>query len=491
MRIEEIVQMDVEGDFRSDVQLSDFNNPALNCELLKNYIFTVHAPATIGAAQRNYSAKDVLDMLKTAFTVERIENRVVLTANYGRGKSHLALALANFFARPIDSKEKEVETVLSRLQQALNNPSQLAGYRDLKKSKGEFLVVRLQGDAFGDLQEGFIRALEESLGDHTSTRKIEIPFWYQHAEQWLKGLNGEAKRKAEQFLAKEKTDLPSLTAGLRQQDSYQLVRELFKHLTGAYPDFGREINLEELVIWAVDEVCIPKKLGGLLILFDEFSLFLKKYIMSQSAGKLQELLNGVSKRQGKSAFLAFSQQDVDGVAATYAQGHRHEDVTKELERLPKDKRATLFSLMEGVLASYLKQNDAKWEDWRNQQSVKGALTQAREIVLAQFGGRYSRDLQWDVDAFEKTIVKGCFPLHPLTTAILSAHTFDIGAGENPRTALQFVRHTWQEVKRQSVQLTDGSPNFVFPVALVDFFGEQLSKNGILPTNMPLKLLRRH
>jgi len=475
MRIEEIVQMDVEGDFRSDVQLSDFNNPTLNPELLRNYIFTVHAPATIGAAQRNYSAKDVLDMLKTAFTVERIENRVVLTANYGRGKSHLALTLANFFARPIDSKEKEVETVLNRLQQALNNPSQLAGYRDFKKSKGEFLVVRLQGDAFGDLQEGFIRALEEALADHPSTRKIEIPFWYQHAEQWLKGLGVEARRKAEQFLAKEKTDLPSLTAGLRQQESYQLVRELFKHLNGAYPDFGREISLEELVVWAVDEVCIPKKLGGLLILFDEFSLFLKKYIMSQSAGKLQELLNGVSKRQGKSAFLAFSQQDVDAVAATYAQGHHREDVTKELERLPKDKRASLFSLMEGVLDSYLTQNDAKWESWKNQQPVKGALAQAREIVLEQFSRRYSNDLQWNVGAFDGKVVKGCFPLHPLTTAILSAHDFDSGAGDNPRTALQFVRQTWQEVKNQSAQFKDGSPNFVFPVALVDFFGEQLSK----------------
>jgi len=75
------------------------------------------------------------------------------------------------------------------------------------------------------------------------------------------------------------------------------------------------------VIWAIDEVCIPYHLGGLLILFDEFSLFLQKYALSRTGGKLQELLNGVSKRPGQCAFLAFSQHDVDTVAETYAQGH--------------------------------------------------------------------------------------------------------------------------------------------------------------------------
>jgi hypothetical protein len=329
MRIEELVSMDLQGEFRSDVQLSDYESESLNRELLKNYIFTIHAPATFGAAQRDYAAKAVLESLKTAFTVDRPGsefNRIVLTANYGRGKSHLALTLANFFARPVD--KKEVQTVLGRLEQALNDPSQFAGYRDFKKIKGEFLVIRLQGDRCDDLQEGFVRALERALDEHDSTRGLELPFWYAHAETWLKNLAGETRQKAETFLAEQNTDLPSLTAELHKQGAYGLVRDVFKHVTGAYPDFGREVNLEDLVLWAVDEVCIPQKMGGLLILFDEFSLFLQKYAAARTVGKLQELLNGISKRPGKSAFLAFSQQDVDTVTETYAQGQRREDVKK-------------------------------------------------------------------------------------------------------------------------------------------------------------------
>jgi len=473
MIIGDLVRMDVSGDFRSDVQLSDFDNPALNRELLRNYILTVHAPTTFGAQQRILSAKDVLEQLKTILTVERAENRIVLTANYGHGKSHLALVLANFFGRPSDSPE--VKIVLDRLEQALNNPAQFAGYRDFKKGKDEFLVVRLQGDAFSDLQEGFIRALEQALREHDATRHIEIPLWDGAAKKWLNDLSGERRQAAEAFLATQKTDLSLLMSGLRRQGAYELVRELVKHVTGMYPDFGREISLEELVIWVVDQVCIPHKLGGLLVLFDEFSLFLQKYIAARTVGKLQELLNGISKRQGKCAFLAFSQQDVDSVAETYAQGQRRADVTKELERLPKDKRAQLYSLMEGVLASYLKQDVASWSAWYEQPSRRGPFVQAREIVSTHFRRHYTEDLKWDSQALTDKVVMGCFPLHPLTTATLSTHTFESGAGDNPRTALQFVRRVWGEMRQQAAELPDGRPNFVFPVALVDFFGEQLSK----------------
>ena len=99
MLIRDLVHIDEHGAFRSDVQLSDYDNPTLNRDLLRNYIFTVSAPTT-SRAGRDSSAKDVLDLLKTGFIVERFENRMVLTANYGYGKSHLALTLANFFCPP-------------------------------------------------------------------------------------------------------------------------------------------------------------------------------------------------------------------------------------------------------------------------------------------------------------------------------------------------------------------------------------------------------
>lgn len=473
MLIKDLVHIDEHGAFRSDVQLSDYDNVALNRELLRNYIFTVSAPST-SSAGRDVSAKDVLKMLRDAFTLERIENRIVLTANFGRGKSHLALTLANFFSRPAESDE--VRIIFERLGQALNNPAELSGYRDFKQGKGEFLVIRLRGDGFDDLQEGFLRALEQALNEHDCTRGMELPFWHARAEAWLDGLTGDTRQKAEAFLARYNTDLASLRQEVRKSGTYELIRETFKHLTGAYPDFGREVSLKDLVLWAVDEVCVPNKMGGLLVLFDEFSLFLQKYATSRAAGKLQDLLNGIADRQGKSAFLAFTQIELESVLETYAQGTRRDDVKKELDRLPRDKRARLFSLMEGVLASYMKQNEATWEAWRQNQLIRAAIVRNRETLYEYFSQRYSSTLQWGPQQIEQTIVKGCFPLHPLTTAILSNHTFEAGAGENPRTALHFVRDRWEKgLPEQPAEREDGNPNFVFAIELVDFFGEQISK----------------
>ncbi|MFN4293704.1 MAG: hypothetical protein ACK4JD_06195 [Thermoflexales bacterium] len=188
------------------------------------------------------------------------------------------------------------------------------------------------------------------------------------------------------------------------------------------------------------------------------------------------MLNGVSDRQGKSAFLAFTQSAPESVLEGYAQGSRRDDVKKELDRLPQDKRARLFSLMEGVIDSYLKQDEKAWQAWQQRQPVRSGLARNREILYKYFGQRYSEDLRWDLQKTEQTVVKGCFPLHPLTTAILSNHTFDAGAGENPRTALHFIRDRWDKgLPDQPAEREDGSPNFIFAIELVDFFGAQISK----------------
>ncbi len=474
MQIKDLVHIDEHGDIRSDVQLSDYDIPDLNRKLLENYIFTVKAPETSGAG-RDVSAEGVLNMLKTAFTTYRAgsdHNRIALTANYGQGKSHLALVLANLFSRPANSKE--VDIIFERLKQALNDDSKLRAYRELKESKGEFLVLRLRGDDIDDLQEGFLRALEQALKEHDCTRDITLPFWYLKAEQWLNNQSKEILQKIEAFLASKHTDLATLRQDFRKTRAYNLIREAIKSVVGFYPDFGREFNLKELVLWAVDEVCKPNHLGGVLILFDEFSLFLQKYAISQSPGKLQELLNGISDRPGESAFLAFTQIDIESVVNTYAQGERREDVKKELGRITR--RARLFSLMEGVLDAYLKQDSVAWNAWQNKENIRKTMFRNREMLFTYFPKRYSATLNWDYETVQRVIVRGCYPLHPLTTAILSSHTFEAGAGENSRTALHFVRDRWEKgIPDQPAEREDGTPNFIFAIELVDFFGEQISK----------------
>src|SRR5690554_1313114 len=105
LKIKDIVQLDTKGEFRSDVQLSDFDNPKLNLSLLQSYIFSVSIPNSFGERTQSIAGLGLLDELIKAFRYDRFENRFVAIANYGHGKSHLALVLANYFARPVDSPE--------------------------------------------------------------------------------------------------------------------------------------------------------------------------------------------------------------------------------------------------------------------------------------------------------------------------------------------------------------------------------------------------
>ena len=155
--IDSLIAIDDQATFRNDVQISLFDDPAENLALLNSYIFTVAAPGrTATTAAKQVSSVDLLRQLIDTFNHSMLgaKNRIVTIANYGHGKSHLALALINYFSKPTDSPE--VGIVLDKLDHALNEPAKSAYFREFKRNRGEFLVIRLRGDTPITLREQFI-----------------------------------------------------------------------------------------------------------------------------------------------------------------------------------------------------------------------------------------------------------------------------------------------------------------------------------------------
>src|SRR5258706_12458883 len=103
--IRDLITLDEEAEFRNDGQLSAYENRERNLALIKSYMFTRAAPQGDRTALRTVSPLELLKEMCEAFLSDRVQNRFVVIANFGHGKSHLALALANYFGRSIDSKE--------------------------------------------------------------------------------------------------------------------------------------------------------------------------------------------------------------------------------------------------------------------------------------------------------------------------------------------------------------------------------------------------
>ena len=118
--IGELIHLDADAEFRSDVQLDAIEKPH-NLGLLRSYLFTSQAPTG------SVSSIEILTTLIQTFTNAHLENRMIVIANYGHGKSHLALALANFFDKQGTSPECQV--LYEKIDQAIQNPAKSSAFR--------------------------------------------------------------------------------------------------------------------------------------------------------------------------------------------------------------------------------------------------------------------------------------------------------------------------------------------------------------------------
>ena len=190
MLICDLVTLNAEAEFVNDVQLGWYPNDPKNRTLAKGYIFTDKAP------EGKKSSIDLLEMVRNAFITDR-ENRFVVIATYGHGKTHFALALANFFGKPADTQE--VRQMLVNIEHA-SSESKAQGLRDFKEARSPYLVVRLRGDKPGSLSQQFLRGLEDALNEQEATRGARLPLWFDEAGRFLEKLTAEQREKADGFL---------------------------------------------------------------------------------------------------------------------------------------------------------------------------------------------------------------------------------------------------------------------------------------------------
>jgi hypothetical protein len=240
-------------------------------------------------------------------------------------------------------------------------------------------------------------------------------------------------------------------------------------LFGAPLAFG-EASLREMVEWVADEFTGEgKPFSGVLILFDEFSTFVESYAHGATFGEaapLQDLLSGVERRRGKVTFVAFAQLDPrNSLEQSSSSQVKVAGVLKELDRL--DQTVTLRSVLEEVVDAYLAQDDPTWRKLQEEPIFRREIEDAASITLGLFQRRYREELGWNPENFQNKVVKGCFPLHPLTTALFA--TLKFGRTSQPRSVLRFVFDQVSAKAKEPVLRDDGRVNWVLPIVLVDEF----------------------
>lgn len=426
-----------------------------------------------------------LNLLRESFESDEIVkysgNRHLWEAIFGHGKSHLALTLANFFGKP--SGSPEVDSILDAIAHAKGDAASL---RHFKADRKPYLVLCLFGNGDDTLAQGIARGLEKAFANNPATKGTDLGLWYEPALVGLEALAAKSDEatKATAFL---QTLTPALTlqdlrddlTSRRGQYREQLT-QMVHHVTGWSPTFGDMLGPKQMIEQVAEKFCGPeadKPFAGLLVLFDEFGRFVQDYayqynLLSKNQ-PLQNLLEGIAGLQSRAAIVAFTQANPEGIAgrAMGANAIRLDEVNKELTRFPDPQRKVLVSPLEAVLGDFLKQDEDKWNALLDANPVaESDLDAAIDMTKLLFSARYA---SWSAKQVQDQLGRECYPLHPLTTALLC--TLGIRETVSARPSLGFVQEAYRRFAEYAALTPAGTLQFIPATQLVAVFKESLAK----------------
>lgn len=472
MFLNQLVEINEKGAVASSVSFSMMDDSGMNQNLCECFIFNYDSQ------KPELSSVGILDALRRSYHSRSEPNIHLMIQQYGKGKSHFAVVIANFFKKPFDSPE--VQGILHQVEVAtVNKAKPIAdGLRLYKQNqRHRHLVICLSGDQVGDIRKHFLQAIlksleEEGIQDSLAQYTCSEPLRY------LENLNTENRAKAEDYLESMGSpdgDLNRLIYLLRNNNPAVIptVKNLARHLTDFTPDFSADIDIEAILKDLLDNLCSGENpsFQGILILFDELNYYLQCWAADQfGAGgiALQNITNICGTYKGKIALLSFTQIHPSGAVGISATAK--DSYLKISNRLaPKDSSYDEpASSLELVLDNLLiqKEDTPNWANFRARWD-ETLLREARTAYEQRI--KIYNQKGWSFDQFYRHLSKGCFPLHPLTAYLLCNLDFT-----QDRTAIEFIKgYVKGFIQTQPLEQA-GQLNYIYAVALVDTFIENFS-----------------
>lgn len=360
----------------------------------------------------------------------------ILIGPYGKGKSHLLLVLLAL----ISAKEtRDLEGLIHKIGQIDLETASLI--QKIREEHRPFLPVLVSGTA-GDLQQAFLLGLAEALkreglseiapGSYytEAVRTIEIweeeyPQTYQHLEELLEEKQLSGIRNAEQL----KQCIAQ--GGSNQEKAYQFFVKLYPKLT-AGAKFNPIIEVETLKLYKDMNhiLCEKYGYGGIYIIFDEFSKYIEGHGRENFARDMKIIQDMCELSQNSKG----NQIHLTMVA--------HKSLKEYGNTLPKD-MVNAYVGVEGRIKEerFVLSAQNNYELIANVIQKKGDgylkdledIREANELAYQQIPG-FCGVLEWE--EYEQLIVKGCFPMLPLTAYCLLAISEKVA--QNERSIFTFL-----------------------------------------------------
>lgn len=462
--------------FNGAVQLRWVEEQAgMATEAAKHFVF--HGPQYHGVSQdeaeglsSTYRLKDTATLL-----VDFLESLAsggsstanpfsLIVAGYGSGKSHFALTLAQLLMAPNDPLAWKIihnvriadEEIGERVEALLDG------------SRKPSLVVTLDGMSNfhlgNEMSRGVLRQLRARELDLGPILELSPRFGY--AQDFV--IRNFEIRKGEFQKELAGRDRDAICAALMENDEdvYQSVDDVYFRANGTrIPVEGRE-SAQDLITAVCQSYCGDDgPFANMVILFDEFGRYLeyaadKPWLAGDSA--LQQVFQGVQDNANQAKFVGFIQYELKAYLSRFGQKDRSQ-LQRYITRFDSAQKFFLSTNLETLFAHLIEKRDASvLNTLMELDENRRAAVEAHSLLSRNLPGIAQLPVWSDIKKFQQVIVKGCWPLNPLTTWFLTRQQDIVQS----RSALTFIKDILDTAAGKNIE-PDGTHLYtVSPAELV-------------------------
>lgn len=473
MQIRELVQFSKERCFNGAVQTEWFYDRDRVEKVIESYVF--HGPKYFGVSERDVDlgSHKLIDTASFALNIakkleaESPSNNFVLTvAGYGAGKSHLAVSLAALFSgNPILSRivtsnialaDKEIAAEVVSANKKKNLVIVLNGMNNFNLDAEVLKYVRL-ALAQNNLDDSILKALTKSYDIAKQFTEKTFDICQQQFEKAASqhGISLKAQKLKELILNTIESSNHTL----------ELVNDVYTEITGDTISWDRGLSAGDILTALYQNLCGHEKpFNKILVMFDEFGRYIEYAASNPTvAGEaaLQQIFEAVQTANGGIIFVGFVQSELD---AYLARIEKTSNIIRYVGRYKASENLFLSSNFETILANLLQKIDKS----AYERVIGNALTHYEHFHsnIASAINRWDRSALkkgvWtDRQLYTNIILKGCYPLHPITVWLLS----NMNSWMQQRSAIAFAAEMVERISDDSIDST-WLP-YVYPINIVD------------------------
>ena len=482
MKVSQIVSFSKESFFNGAVQTEWFYDDTKVASIAESYVF--HGPKYYGVSDVDVAAgghrlldtasftKNLANKLYTA----KPDNSFIMTiAGYGTGKSHLAVCLGALFS----GKNELADTIAQNISNADREIGQYIKDINVKKN----LVIVLNGMNNFNLDAEVLRCARLSLARFgiSDNPLQKLTKSYDVARHFVENMFS---------LFQDKFNAAANNHGITIQDialkNYLLshvesdnkvidiINVVYEAVNGDKIAWDRGLSAGDVLLTLQEELCGEgKPFNKILLLFDEFGRYIE-YTAANPAiagdAALQQIFEAVQTANGKIIFVGFIQSELK---AYLSRIEKTANITRYIDRYRTAcENLFLSSNFETILANILKKNEPEFD--RVVGNAVGRYNNYHtkiQSALSRWDRSAVKKSVWvKSDLYKSVILKGCYPLHPITVWLLSgSHQW-----MQQRSTLAFAAEMFEQVSPSDIEST-WLP-YIYPVQIIDsgIFNEMLN-----------------